>query len=225
MRQQSANINARKSHAHRLHIGVAVGCGRAVKCKAATAQPVCIDAASSNFNPNIAVWQIPDGSSFPPAIANARILTLDHSGNLHSIYRPGQPLTGAYWDGLALLPALVPPGPIAILGLGAGTIAHLIHAYYPERLLHGWELDPLVVMMAEQHMGLKQLTDTGTLVAHVGDALDANATVGDDGAAGIIVDLFANGQLIPQLTQVKMQHLANRRIKAGACTASNYIAF
>lgn len=38
-------------------------------------------------------------------------------------------------------------------------------------------------------------------VANVGDALSDEAAV-DGGAAGIIVDLFANGQLIPQLTQV-----------------------
>jgi hypothetical protein len=39
-------------------------------------------------------------------------------------------------------------------------------------------------------------------VAHVGDALADTATV-VGGAAGIIVDLFADGQLIPQLTQVR----------------------
>lgn len=38
-------------------------------------------------------------------------------------------------------------------------------------------------------------------VAHVGDALADTAAI-DGGAAGIIVDLFADGQLIPQLTQV-----------------------
>lgn len=46
-------------------------------------------------------------------------------------------------------------------------------------------------------------------VAHVGDALADTAAV-DGGAAGIIVDLFADGQLIPQLTQVRsrqQQHL------------------
>lgn len=38
-------------------------------------------------------------------------------------------------------------------------------------------------------------------VAQVGDALAASAAV-EGGSAGIIVDLFADGQLIPQLTQV-----------------------
>jgi hypothetical protein len=39
-------------------------------------------------------------------------------------------------------------------------------------------------------------------VAHVGDALADSAAVEAPGAPGIIVDLFAEGQLIPQLTQV-----------------------
>lgn len=144
---------------------------------------------------------------------------------------------------------------------GAGTIAHLVHQLYPERQMHGWELDPVVVSLAQQHMGLQQLQDTGCLVsssaqqtalglflcwrnancpflcasggasssllcvyvhvminasvlcpcvcfapvqvAHVGDALSDTAAV-EGGAAGIIVDLFADGQLIPQLTHVRL---------------------
>lgn len=38
-------------------------------------------------------------------------------------------------------------------------------------------------------------------VVHVGDALSQDAAV-PGGSAGIIVDLFAQGQLLPQLTQV-----------------------
>lgn len=39
-------------------------------------------------------------------------------------------------------------------------------------------------------------------VAHVGDALADSAAVDPPGAAGIFVDLFSEGQLIPELTQV-----------------------
>lgn len=47
---------------------------------------------------------------------------------------------------------------------GAGTIAHIVHALYPQRQMHGWELDPAVVALAQQHMGLQQLTNNGCLV-------------------------------------------------------------
>jgi hypothetical protein len=48
---------------------------------------------------------------------------------------------------------------------GAGTIAHLINTLYPERQMHGWELDPAVVAVAQQHMGLQALQDAGCLVS------------------------------------------------------------
>jgi spermidine synthase len=67
-------------------------------------------------------------------------------------------------DCLAVLPALVAAGRIAVLGLGAGTIAHLVCAYYPDRVVDGWELDPAVIKVARQHMGMQQLEDEGSLV-------------------------------------------------------------
>jgi len=58
----------------------------------------------------------------------------------------------------------VAAGRIAVLGLGAGTIAHLVCAYYPDRVVDGWELDPAVIKVARQHMGMQQLEDEGSLV-------------------------------------------------------------
>ncbi|KAF6251615.1 S-adenosyl-L-methionine-dependent methyltransferase [Scenedesmus sp. NREL 46B-D3] len=151
----------------------------------------------------------------------ARVLMLDDSGNVHSLYREGQVLTGAYWDCLALLPAVAPAGPLAILGLGAGTIAQLVHALYPERVMHGWELDPAVVGLAQQHMGLQPLTDRGCLVAHVGDALADSAAVDPPGAAGIFVDLFSEGQLIPELTQAVSWGSIRQRLAPGGRVITN----
>ncbi|WIA11962.1 hypothetical protein OEZ85_012044 [Tetradesmus obliquus] len=183
--------------------------------------PVCVGFKPSTCNTNVSVWQIPNSPDFPPEMRGARVLMLDESGNLHSVYREGQALTGAYWDCLALLPAVVPEGPVAILGLGAGTIAHIVHALYPQRQMHGWELDPAVVALAQQHMGLQQLTNNGCLVAHVGDALADSAGVAPPGAAGIVVDLFAAGQLIPQLTQASAWASIRRRLAPGGRVMTN----
>lgn len=49
-------------------------------------------------------------------------------------------------------------------------------------------------------------------VAHVGDALADSAGVAPPGAAGIVVDLFAAGQLIPQLTQVRGMRAQDSRV-------------
>jgi hypothetical protein len=58
-------------------------------------------------------------------------------------------------------------------------------------------------------------------VAHVGDALADSAAVEAPGAAGIIVDLFAEGQLISQLTQVifgyGVRHLSCAIIAGAIC--------
>jgi hypothetical protein len=65
------------------------------------------------------------------------------------------------------LPQHPPHAPLLLLLLllqGAGTIAHLTHHFYPERTLHGWELDPAVVAVAQQHMGLRDLEQAGCLV-------------------------------------------------------------
>lgn len=40
-----------------------------------------------------------------------------------------------------------------MLGLGAGTLAHLVAAYHPGRRMEAWELDPAVIMAARKHMG------------------------------------------------------------------------
>jgi hypothetical protein len=56
-------------------------------------------------------------------LSGARLLILDRSGNIHSLYRPGPPgLTKSYWDLLATLPALCPGSQtMGILGLVSNT--------------------------------------------------------------------------------------------------------
>lgn len=66
-------------------------------------------------------------------------------------------LTEAYYDVLAALPAVIPEGPIGILGLGAGTAARLIHHFWPAIHMHGWELDPGVVQAARNFFDLEEL--------------------------------------------------------------------
>ena len=47
---------------------------------------------------------------------------------------------------------------------GSGTVAHVLHEYFPERKMQGWELDEVVLDAALQHMGLEDLGRTGALV-------------------------------------------------------------
>ncbi|THG08099.1 hypothetical protein TEA_024625 [Camellia sinensis var. sinensis] len=74
---------------------------------------------------------------------HSRMLLLDSSHNVHSIYNKAKKWTGSYWDECASLPAIVPQGPIAIFGLGGGTAAHLMLDLWPSLVLEGWEIDEI----------------------------------------------------------------------------------
>ncbi|RWW22072.1 hypothetical protein GW17_00013749 [Ensete ventricosum] len=87
----------------------------------------------------------------------SRFLLLDSTHNIHSMLNKEQLLTESYWvwdcvmetafvnaDDFASLPAIVPEGPIAILGLGGGTAAHIMLKLWPNLHLEGWEIDEIV---------------------------------------------------------------------------------
>ncbi|TQD76300.1 hypothetical protein C1H46_038186 [Malus baccata] len=71
-------------------------------------------------------------------------LLLDNPGNIHSISFIFKSLTSTYFD-VFTFPPIILPGPIGILGFGAGSAARSILDLYPEVVVHGWELDPSVI--------------------------------------------------------------------------------
>jgi hypothetical protein len=204
-------------------------------------EPVELYRGRSEHSPDIRVIEIPDTRAYPNQIRGGRVLYLDDSPNIHSVWHPPEQggrgrgsssaaavrATGAYFDVLATLPAFLnspptpPKAPIVILGLGAGTVARLMDGAYrgwfsqgggdgggaqapPQQqspLLVGVELDGAVIDVAREHMGLAPLLDGGTLAVRVGDAL-ADPPEEEVGAcAGVIVDLFSNGRLLPALKE------------------------
>ncbi|MCD7462503.1 hypothetical protein HAX54_048680 [Datura stramonium] len=131
----------------------------------------------SNYN-NIVILDTPD----------SRVLLLDSSTS----FTREREWTDAYWDEFATLPAIVPKGPLAIFGLllptnfqGGATAAHLMLELWPSLLLVGWEIDEIV----------------SVLEIHIGDVLSPSVTI-PGGYAGIIVDLFSDGKVLPQLQEV-----------------------
>ena len=81
------------------------------------------------------VLQAPDGE---------RSLELDEGYAVHSVYRPGQWLTGNYWDemlALSLAGQHTPPRSVAILGDAAGTSARQVGHYFPQTRIDAVELD------------------------------------------------------------------------------------
>ncbi|GER27946.1 S-adenosyl-L-methionine-dependentmethyltransferases superfamily protein [Striga asiatica] len=135
----------------------------------------------------------------------SRLLLLDSTNNVHSVFnKEGSKLTGSYWDEFVALPPVVPEGPIAIFGLGGGTAAHLMLDLWPSLQLDGWEIDEILIDQSRDYLGLRDLekhtTDGGFLNIHIGDVFSPDAAI-TGGYAGIIVDLFSGGKVLPQLEQ------------------------
>ncbi|KAM6557861.1 hypothetical protein CsatB_004880 [Cannabis sativa] len=130
--------------------------------------------------------------------AGSRLLLLDAPGNIHSISFRSKLLTQTYFDVFATLPPILPPGPIGILGFGAGSAASLILKLYPEVVIRGWELDPSVISVGREYFGVSKLEKEyqDRLFIYIGDALKASTR---DGFSGILVDLFSKGSVIPEL--------------------------
>jgi spermidine synthase len=75
----------------------------------------------------------------------ARRLYLDEGLATHSVWRPGEVLTGGVWDTYPAVAALAPRvHRVAMLGNAAGTAARAFAELYPGVRMDGVELDPAV---------------------------------------------------------------------------------
>ncbi|PIA51742.1 hypothetical protein AQUCO_01100546v1 [Aquilegia coerulea] len=146
--------------------------------------------------------------------AGSRLLLLDKPGNIHSISFLFKQFTNTYFDVFATFPPIIPPGPLGILGFGAGSAAHLILELYPQVSIHGWELDPSVISVGRKFFDLSKLEEENPnrLFVYIGDALEANV---EDGFSGILVDMFCKGSLIPELQDRRTWEKLKSRLRKG----------
>jgi spermidine synthase len=116
-----------------------------------------------------------------------RLLELNEGQAVHSLYRPGEWLTGGYWDEMTVLPfaAAHRPERIAILGSAAGTTARAIAHYFPDVHVDAVEIDPDVAAVGRR---LFDLRGAG-ITTHTADARPW--LVGQDGRFdAILVDAY-----------------------------------
>lgn len=85
---------------------------------------------------------------------------------------------------------------------------------YPEVVIHGWELDPSVIEVGRKYFSLAKLEKEHPhrLFIYIGNALKASLK---DGFAGILVDLFAKGSLIPELQDATTWEMLNKCLRKG----------
>ncbi|KAL7221931.1 hypothetical protein ACSBR1_023802 [Camellia fascicularis] len=133
-----------------------------------------VTALTSNYN-DIVILDTP----------HSRMLLLDSSHNVHSIYNKAKKWTGSYW--------------------GGGTAAHLMLDLWPSLVLEGWEIDEILIDRAREYLGLSDLekhtSAGGILHVHAGDALSPSVNI-PGGYAGIVIDLFSDGKVLPELQEV-----------------------
>lgn len=160
----------------------------------------------------IRVLEVSRKSDHP--FAGSRLLLLDAPGNIHSISFLLKLLTGTYFDVFATFPPILPPGPLGILGFGAGSAAKLILELYPQGVVHGWELDPAVIAVGREYFGLAKLENKypDRLFIYVGNALSGNV---DSGFSGLLVDLFSKGCLIPELQDPDTWMKMKKKLREG----------
>jgi spermidine synthase len=82
-----------------------------------------------------------------------RTLELNEGHAVHSLYRPGEWLTGDYWDEmlvLALAGGHAPPRSVAILGNAAGTTARALGHYFPQTTVDAVEIDPALTAVGRK---------------------------------------------------------------------------
>uniref|UniRef100_A0ACD5ZVW2 Uncharacterized protein n=1 Tax=Avena sativa TaxID=4498 RepID=A0ACD5ZVW2_AVESA len=156
-------------------------------------------------------------------LAGARLLLLDGPGNIHSVSFPHCPLTRTYVDVFAAVPPLLPRPSLAVLGFGAGSAARALLHFYPDLSVHGWELDPSVIAVARDFFGLADLerSHADRLVVHIGDALEAEAEAVRGGFGGVLVDLFANGSVLPELQEAATWHRIGGMVAPGGTVMVN----
>lgn len=91
-----------------------------------------------------------------------RLLLVDGAVQSAAVCAGAEPL--GYWG--AMLPG-TPPSKALLLGLGGGTLAHLLRRRYPQLSITGVENDATVLALAREHFGL----DTAGVTVVEDDAL------------------------------------------------------
>jgi spermidine synthase len=101
------------------------------------------------------VWERETEYQYARVVQDAsgtRTLELNEGHAVHSEYRPGQWLTGNYWDEMLALTAATGRAPrsVAILGNAAGTTARAIGHYFPRARIDAVEIDPDVTAVGRR---------------------------------------------------------------------------
>lgn len=147
-----------------------------------------------------------------------RNLELNEGQAVHSVYRPGEYLTGNYWDELLVLPFAggKKPQSVAILGNAAGTTARALGHYFPRTRIDGVEIDPELSKVGRKYFDMH----APHLRVHDADARPWLRTH-DDGWDAIIIDAYRQPYIPFYLTTKEFFTLVRERLNPGGAVVIN----
>ena len=147
-----------------------------------------------------------------------RQLELNEGQAVHSVYRPGEWLTGNYWDEFLVLPFAAGPAPrsVAILGNAAGTTARAYGHYLPGARVDGVEIDG-----ALNDVGRALFDETGPdLHLHTADARPFLRT-SDRRWDAIVIDAYRQPYIPFYLVTTEFFALVHDRLTPGGAVMIN----
>ena len=147
----------------------------------------------------------------------ALVLSVNSPEIVQSLHRHDGAPTGAYWDALALAPALAEaPGAaprVLFLGVAGGAAVTAAARIWPAMRAQGVEIDPGITDVARRRFGLAipvATADARRFVAAPGDAYDA-----------ILIDLYATGQVPVHVATREFFAAVAARLAPGGVVAMN----
>jgi SAM-dependent methyltransferase len=154
--------------------------------------------------------------------AGNKLLRLnDPKRGFHSVQLGHGMLTGAYYDVLYLGPLLARGGKVLVLGMGGGTTVRAYRHFYPGARVTAVEIDPVIVQVALEHMGLERGPDLEVRVEDARPFLKR----GNERFDVIEADLFAGGPYAPfYCLTVEFFEAARARLAPAGLLAMNVYA-
>ena len=149
----------------------------------------------------------------------ARVLELNEGQAVHSLYRPGDYLTGDYWDGHLVLPFASPANRlerIAILGNAAGTVARAYGRFFPRTAVDAVEIDAELTAIGRRFFDLRN-PRMRTFAEDARPWLERSA----GGYDAIMVDAYRQPYIPFYLTTREFFALARERLAPGGMTIVN----
>jgi spermidine synthase len=149
----------------------------------------------------------------------ARRLELNEGQAVHSTYRPGEYLTGDYWDEFLVLPLAAraaPPRSVAILGNAAGTTARAYAHFFAGTRVDGVEIDGELSRVG------RELFDLGGRGVHLHTA-DARPFLRDGARRfdAIFVDAYHQPYIPFHLATAEFFRLVRDRLAPGGSVIVN----